>query len=112
METIGNRIKQARLEKGMTQQELADACGYEHRSTISKIERDAHDTTLPTIEKIAKALDVDPDYLVFGNDDEYRLEIGDINDEEKEIIKMFQKLSDHQKNAFLALLRSTAGEEH
>ena len=34
---IGDRIKQRRIELGMSQQELATAMGYTSKSTINKI---------------------------------------------------------------------------
>lgn len=37
--TIGERIKKVRERRGMTQEELALACGYKSRSTINKFEK-------------------------------------------------------------------------
>ena len=67
--TIGGRIKEVREKRGMTQEELAVACGYKSRSTINKFEKDICEIKLSNVQKIADALNVDPDYLVFGNDD-------------------------------------------
>ena len=35
---FGNKIKQIRKDRGLTQQEFADSLGYAHKSTINKIE--------------------------------------------------------------------------
>ena len=62
--TIGDKIKQRRLELGMTQQELADKMGYTSRASICTIET-GRETNL-TAERIgafAKALGVNPLYL-------------------------------------------------
>ena len=53
---IGNKIKQARIERGLTQEELADR-SYIDRSSISRVENDKHDITIGTLEHIVKALD-------------------------------------------------------
>ena len=36
--TMGDRIRKARLEKGLSQAELAELLGYKSRSSINKIE--------------------------------------------------------------------------
>lgn len=38
MKTFGERVKEARLQRGLSQQDLADAIGMKSRSTINKIE--------------------------------------------------------------------------
>ena len=94
--TIGERIKEARENKGMTQEELAIACGYKSRSTINKFEKEVCEIKLSNVKKIAKALEVDPDYLIFG----------DRESKEEEIQRRFKTLTDDQKDAVLSLLRS------
>lgn len=61
--TIGEKIKQKRLELNLSQDELAKKCGYKSRSSINKIEL-ARDLPLNKIEVMAKALDVSPAYLM------------------------------------------------
>ena len=61
---IGSRIKNRRLELGMTQDELAKLMGYKTRSTINKIELDINDMPLSRVEAFAKALGVSPSYLM------------------------------------------------
>jgi DNA-binding XRE family transcriptional regulator len=50
---IGFLIQQARLEKGLTQQELADKCGT-NKGYISKIENDIKEVRLSTLQKIVE----------------------------------------------------------
>ncbi len=52
---FGNRVKELRLEKEMSQDELAKRCGYGSRSTINKIELGI---TQSKIKAIAEALNV------------------------------------------------------
>lgn len=54
---FGERVKQVRDEKGMSQEELADKAGL-HRTQISLIERGMRSPRLETIEKLAKALKI------------------------------------------------------
>ncbi len=67
--TIYERIRMLRELKGMSQAKLAEKCGYEGKSMISRIESGQIDLQLSKFVLIAKALDVDPIYLM-GFDDE------------------------------------------
>lgn len=57
---IGNIIKQIRQSRSLSQQELADKSGLA-QNVISRIEREAHKPTDDTTERLAIALDVEPD---------------------------------------------------
>lgn len=58
MQAYCQNIKQYRIAKGMSQQELADAAGYKSRSSINKIEKGQTLVTLHQAKKIARALGV------------------------------------------------------
>lgn len=69
MKTIGEKIKEARIKKGLSQTELAEQLGYKSRSSINKIEVAGRDIPRSQIVKIAKILDVTPAYLMGWEDD-------------------------------------------
>lgn len=71
MET-GKRIKELRIKKGMTQEELADKTEVSAR-TIQRIENGEVDPRAYTLQMIAKALEVDFSLFV-ENDSEEKLE--------------------------------------
>lgn len=98
MKEVADRIRSVRIQRGMTQQELADAIGLKSRTSINKIEMDAYNLGLDKIKRIARALDVDPDYLVFGNRDR--------DDKKRELEILVGKLTESQQDAALAFLRS------
>lgn len=54
---LAQRVKAARLAKGWSQEELADRAGL-HRTFISQIERAVKISTIRTVDRIAKALEV------------------------------------------------------
>lgn len=101
MKEIAERIKEARLAKGMTQEELAKALGLKSRSSINKMEKDAYEIGLDRLKQIARVLEVDPDYLAFGN----------AEDKKNEINRLFDQLTDSQKDAALAVLRELAASK-
>lgn len=60
---IGERLKQVREEKGLTQEELANSLGL-HKSTIQRYETaKIEKIKLPVIDAIAQELDVNPEWL-------------------------------------------------
>ena len=61
---VGKKIKARRLELNMTQDELAQKCGYKSRSSINKIELDINDVPRTKLIKIAEALECDPVLLI------------------------------------------------
>ncbi len=67
--TIGNRIKQLRKARKMSQDELAQAVGYQSRSTVGKIELGKMDITQSSVAAIAKALGTTPGYLMGWEDE-------------------------------------------
>lgn len=66
--TIYERIKKMRIQLGMSQAELAKKVGYEGRSAISKVEKGERDISQSMILQYAKALNVAPTYLLYGDD--------------------------------------------
>lgn len=65
-EVLGDRIRQLRRERGMSQEELAKAVGIRQPS-LSKIEKgDTHQLRASTLMRMARALEVDPEYLRTG----------------------------------------------
>lgn len=60
---IGERIKEAKLQKGMTTKELAEKTGLSS-SFISQVERGLSNCSLQSVRDICKALDI-PIYYLF-----------------------------------------------
>lgn len=65
--TIGERIRDRRIELGMTQDELAQKVGYKSRSSVNKIES-SRSLPLSKVQKMADALDTSPSFLMGWND--------------------------------------------
>jgi transcriptional regulator with XRE-family HTH domain len=61
--SFGRRVKVARAERGLSQQQLAAKAGV-HQSHLSMIENDRHDPSATIVRKLAEALDVDANFLL------------------------------------------------
>lgn len=64
---IGLKIKNARIKKGMTQEQLGELIGVQ-KSAIAKYESGrVVNIKRSTLQKIAKVLDIRPSELIFGD---------------------------------------------
>ena len=99
---MGEIIKTLRIKNGFSQEELARRAGYTNRSTIARIESGEIDLPQSKIVTFAEIFNVSPIDL-FGFDDQ--------KEEDNEVLSLFHRLKDSEKEAFLTLLRSTAKEE-
>lgn len=71
---IGKRIKEAREERGLTKTELASRIKVAD-STIKRYEDgEIERIKVPVIESIAKALQVNPMWIIGRSDDKYKCE--------------------------------------
>ena len=59
MEQIGEKIKRLRLQRGLTQEELADRCELS-KGFISLVERNLTSPSIATLEDILASLRSDP----------------------------------------------------
>lgn len=66
--TMGDRIKNRRIELGITQQELAEKMGFKTRSHISLLEQGDRNIPISKIKKLANALEISPEYLMGWED--------------------------------------------
>ena len=64
---LGRRIKELIKKKNISQEKLAELCKLSPRY-ITDVERGLHCPTIPKIESIAKALNIEP-YVLFSNFD-------------------------------------------
>lgn len=99
--TLGKRIKECRLRKGMTQEALAEVL-FTKKSTISEYENDKIDLKFSVLKEIAKALDTSISYLS-GEQDE------DIDDVMQMTIALQQIKSKELRKAAIAQVKILAG---
>ena len=71
MRTIGDRIRQQRKYKGLTQEQLAKAIGISVMS-VRRYEASERTPTEKVLTAISTALDTDTDWLRYGDIDEFQ----------------------------------------
>lgn len=110
--TVGERIKQVREAKGLSQDELAKRMGYKDRSSISKIEKDNDDNiSLNTVQKAADALGCSPLYLM-GWDDDNTIEVEKQRSERLDkFVELYSQLNESDQNLIDGMLKSLSSKQ-
>lgn len=68
---VGKRVKQMRIQRGMSQEELAKAIGYKGRDSVCRIESGETAVKGKTLIALAQALDCSTRYLLGEIDKPY-----------------------------------------
>ena len=98
---IGEKIRKVREAKSLTQKEVALSINMD-QSQYSKIEKGKTDPSCTTIEKIAKALNVEV-YELFIADEIFK----DVNSVDKtlmEKIQLIEQLDEKEKNSIFNII--------
>lgn len=64
LKDLGNKVKSARNNLGISQEELANRVGYKTKGSIARIENGERDLPIDKLKLLAKALNTTPEYLV------------------------------------------------
>lgn len=97
---MGQRIRQARLKKNITQEKLGEICALS-TAHIGHIERGTRIASLQTAFQIATALEVSMDYLLFDAAQEQKAVLTAVS-------SMLQGKNDAQVKSFLATVKALA----
>ena len=110
MSILGDNVKRIRIEKGLSQDELAQKVGYTSRSTISCIESGKRDCSQRQIVALADALGVSPGDLLEKSDaspDTVKaVRFVSASETEKKIIDMFVSLPADSQPRVIEKLKS------
>lgn len=103
--TIGDRIKKCRIEKGMTQTELAKILGYKSKSSIAHIEN-GRDIPRSMVVTLASILDTTPSYLMGWTESEPKpRNLSEketvLTEDERRLLDLFRLLSPKEQGSLL-----------
>lgn len=97
--TIGEIIKNRRIELGMTQEQLAEKLGYKSKSTINKVEMGINDVAQRKIPRYADALSTTPEYLMGWSESHRRLD---------HIKASYDSLNKNYRDLYMNMINSTS----
>lgn len=107
--SIGERIKQKRIELGLTQLELAERMGYKSKAAICKVERGEDNITSDRVVRFANALGVSISYIMGWDDEPIAFDIEEENKDDrlgkiveaymnKELLDKYNEMPQEYKN--------------
>lgn len=105
MKTFGERLREARRDKHLTQAQVAELVGMA-ASSLGSLEHADHIPRGDNALRIARALEVRVEWLLSGKGDK-RVSRADLTKEAAELLDCVLELEPSQQAALLALLRST-----
>ncbi len=95
---IGDRIKNKRIELGLTQEKLAEMVGVSD-TYVGAIERATSKCSIETLTKIAKVLNMNMDYMLFGTT---------VNNADCRFSEIIKELPKDKQNLFIELCEAIA----
>ena len=99
---IGLRLSQARKEKNLTQEQLAERTSFSV-SEISRIETGRNDAPLGTLKKLCDTLDIGLDFLLY---DSLSPDSGFSTPTLQQINPLLEPLSEEDQKYYLEIIRS------
>lgn len=106
--TIADRIKEQRMKKRMSQEEMAKQMGLKSKTSISRIENSGDDITLKVVQRAAVVLDCSPLYLMGW------IDYNNVEDRAKRLIHYYNMLSAESKSqaeSYIEFLIKKEGDE-
>lgn len=99
MSIVGERIRDRRVQIGLSQEQLAHAIGS-HQKQISRYEKGENDPTAEVVIRIAKALQTTPDWL---------LGFDDLEEDVSKIMQVIRSVKDkNQREALIEAIKAFA----
>ena len=107
--TVGEKIKQARKAKKLTQVELAELAGV-HSNHLSRLERGVFQPSVDVLRSLASALDVSVDFLL-SEEEESITEVHLADRAVAERLRLIDQLEPEDKAALLRVIDSMLSKE-
>lgn len=102
LNVLGTRIREARKERGLTQERLAEQVGLSTRH-IAKVEKGDVNPSLEVLSTLVKTLGISID-SVFNSDS------AEMTEEIQEIASLYRACSEQEQRLILAAVRAMAKE--
>ncbi len=93
MSSLSERIKKIRKERGLSQQDLAQAVNV-HYTNVGRYERNEANPSSSILNKIAQVLEVSPDFLMNGT----LSDKANINLQDERLLNQFKKIEKMPEN--------------
>ena len=104
--TMYDRIRELRIQKGLSQHELALKTGYADRTAISKIEKGQVDIPRSKIQAFANVFGVSPSFLMDGEENNITFVKHELDESEQMLLDLFRSIPADKRQMALEMLRA------
>lgn len=104
--TLGERVREIREAKGLTQREIADRIQIDDYY-ISRLENDHINPTLATMQKLARALEVEVRDLFPATQPEFRVTPPTLDKDLKKVVALWKGLNQEHRQLMLRFIEQT-----
>lgn len=108
--TVGQRIRELREGRKLTQQQLAKAIGIKQGSLTQLETGKSKSPASTTLTKLARLFEVDPEWLMTGKGPQHP--VSSLGDEESELVLLYRSLSQEGRAYVLGRARSVHQDEY
>ena len=112
--TTADRIKNRRIELGLTQTEVAKRMGYKTKAAVSKVECQGDNVTLKSVEKFALALNCTPAFLMGWEEEgseNHKEETAERLEKFAEFINLYEQLDDSNRKLVDNMLTALSSKQ-
>ena len=103
---VKNYIRDIRLDRDMTQEDLADAMGTTH-VTVQRHETGKRNLTHAWIERYASALNCQPRHILEG----IVSSSTELDEDEKKLLENYRRMNDKEQDIYLSMASSFLRED-
>lgn len=106
--TLGERLKQLRLEKGLTQEQLGKIVGLQKQAIWKYENGNVKNMKASSIKTLAEFFNVSPSYLMGYSDQRIEKETTEeiLSDGEKIILELFRAIPEGKKQMAIEMLKA------
>ncbi len=106
----GNRIRDLRKRKGLTQGELARLLSFKSASAVGMIEREERELNIETLNQLSEIFGVSTDYILGKTVEENPGELDQLEQEFKVLLEKIKSISPEDRQKLLKLIEIFQGD--
>ena len=99
-ETIGERLRALRIEKGMSQAQLAKLCGWSTASRVANYEIGSRNIGADDAITLSRFLDASPSYILFGDTENSGQQLPE---KQRRLLTLYEQLPESEQERMIDL---------
>lgn len=101
-EQIGERLKNIRVSKGISQSQLAEFCGWSGASRVANYEKGTRSIGADDAIALTRVLNVSPSFLLFGDKENTG---ASLPEKQQALLSLFRQLPDSEQDNIIGFVQ-------